>query len=176
MSRIIEQPNYTKAIRSLDDYKVSVQNMLERREEWKAEIRDRIKQVLISLRERTDIQLNVDVNEDLDNLNAVILGLPNKPSGIAELGYDPFKGEFPVKQFTKTEGYLSFNQVYNGQIVVVINYPYIEDKVSQRGAAVNGYYEPKDLTTNTIIGIVADFFDAMTKWENETRQPIGFVQ
>lgn len=83
----------------------------------------------------------------------------------------------------KHGGYITFSQAYNGDIFVILVYPYIEDHTSELPNELLDKISPDNITPDYVLQKVDYFLDKMIGWELSTLkkdtdtisiEPIGF--
>jgi hypothetical protein len=72
----------------------------------------------------------------------------------------------------KHGGSLIFTPAYNGDIFVIVNYPYIEDHMSQLPAEVIERIAPSDVTEEYVFRQAQTFLQEMTAWEEGIETPL----
>lgn len=106
--------------------------------------------------------------EAMENLDIIVLGFKNESSGIV----GQIQGV--LKFFAKISGKLVYSQVYNGEVYVLIDYPYVENHVERQQPKFVGKFRPSDIDKDLILDHINEFLNEMLKWESGTRKLIGF--
>ncbi len=82
------------------------------------------------------------------------------------------------RDLIKFNGALIYQQLFNGKIVVVINYPQIEDYSQPKPPKTIAIYRPEELKEPFLIRHLEEFVQEITNWEDydddEPMQRIGF--
>lgn len=80
------------------------------------------------------------------------------------------------KEYRTKGGALIFAQSFNGEIYVIITYPYVEEWITQREAEVITTVTPEDITEDFVCLQVEKFLDEMIKWQSHIQKytPMGF--
>ncbi len=106
--------------------------------------------------------------EAMENLDVIVLGFKNEPSGIA----GQIQGV--LRFFAKISGKLIYSQVYNGEVYVLIDYPHVENHVERQPPKFIAKYKPSQISEDLILDHINEFLDEMHNWESGTRKLIGF--
>ena len=143
------------------------------RKAWKTELASKIQQILTEIAKETNLPGEVTCKENMENLEAVELSLGQSQSGIFETINDQVH-----RHLIKHNGSLIYQQLFNGKIIVVIHYPYIENYGQPRPPKTIAIYRPEEIKTPYIIRHVEQLLTEITNWEDfdddEPNQKIGF--
>ena len=78
----------------------------------------------------------------------------------------------------KQNGSLIYQQLFNGKVIVLISYPYIENYGEPRPPKTIAIYRPEELREPFFIRHMEEFLSELTTWEDydddEPIQRIGF--
>jgi hypothetical protein len=159
--------------RRAQQYKEVLQNTISYRKTWGDGFRDFIKAQLEALVQAIELQATVEVRADVENLGAVVLNLGDVKSGMYQhLGADI------ERHLIKHNGSLIYQQLFNGKIIVLIQYPYIENYGQPRPPHTVAIYRPEELQEPFFIRHVDEFLSEIMKWEDfdddEPNKRIGF--
>ena len=110
----------------------------------------------------TPIGWNVQILDWTKNSEGVNITFGPERSGIIE------KTESTFKSYIKEGGTIAFSQAYNGDIFVIIIFPFIDKLVSQTDNKLLGKFNPEIISEDFIIKHVSTFLDEMIKWEKST--------
>ena len=87
-------------------------------------------------------------------------------------------GEDIKRHLIKNNGSLVYQQLFNGKVVVVINYPYIETYGQPHPPKTIAIYRPEELKEPYFVRHMEEFVKEVTNWEDydddEPNQRIGF--
>lgn len=148
-------------------------NTVAYREAWKKTLKDEIITQLKELVKETNLYAEVETKEDVENLEAIVLNLGESKSGI----YEKVNKEVN-RHLIKHHGSLIYQQLFNGKIIVLINYPMIEGYGQPRPPQTLAIYRPEEVKPPFIIRHVEEFVKEVTNWEDydddEPHQKIGF--
>jgi len=130
---------------------------------------------LTKLNKKTKLGAEVEVKENLENLEVLILNLGKEESGIREMIPDSKL----KRQLIKSNGALVFQQLFNGKIMIMIIYPYIEGYGEPRPPKNLEIVRPQELNEGYIMRYFDEFIKEITAWEDyDDDQPsvnkIGF--
>ena len=97
----------------------------------------------------------------------------NSKSGLAQ---DVVDGH--TRELIKHNGSLIYQQLFNGKVVVVIQYPFIENHGKPQPHKQVGIYRPEEMREPYFQRHVEELLTEVTKWEDydddEPNQKIGF--
>lgn len=119
----------------------------------------------------THFNLNCKVQEvnTYKNYEAVNLTFGNTRSGIVK------EKENEIKHFNKFGGALSFSQSCNGQIDVIILFPFIEEITDKTDKMVLVQVQPAEIDEPFIYRQVSKFLHELMKWESNPQIPtVGY--
>ncbi len=158
----------------VDKYNTVKSNTIAYRKAWYDGLRDKIQNQLNALIDATGLPGKVDVFEEYKNLEAVVLNLGIEKSGLGEV-----YNENTSKDFFKNNGALVYQQLYNGKVSVLINYPVIEGMTQPAPPRTIEILRPEELKEVFILRHVERFLKEITTWEdydddNEQTPTIGF--
>jgi hypothetical protein len=162
--------------RKVDRYKEILTNTMRYREAWGGGLKKTIMDHLRSLAEAGGLPATIEERTDIQNLEAVVLTLGNAESGLAE----PV-GNGLRRALIKQNGSLVYQQLFNGKILVLINFPYIEKYGQPQPPKTIAIYRPEELKEPYFLRHVETFVSDMTTWEDydddvtpDPNQRIGF--
>jgi hypothetical protein len=160
--------------RRVERYKEVLENTNKYRETWEKELRDSIRNQLKTLADACGLSAVVEVNEATKNLGSVALNLGSVESGLVQL----LSGQIQ-RDLVKFNGSLAYQQLFNGKIMVSINYPQIEAYGQPMQPKVVAIYRPEELKEPFFIRHLEEFVNEITQWEDfdddqQTNTPIGF--
>lgn len=143
----------------------------DRRQHWQLTSKPFLLKYLGEIAEKCKLKWKVGSNEILQNLESIYLVFDAEPSGIVE------QSQFSLVQKMKIGGFLSFSQTRNGQIVVWINFPFIDGMQEDKSKTeMLETIEPEEITEENLNRYIEKFLDEMIQWENDARDEIGFVR
>jgi len=159
--------------RKVNQYKEALNNTQNYRQAWKNGLKDGIIQTLEHLNTECELGAKIEVKEEMENLNAIVMSLGESKSGMyTEVGEDV------ERHLIKHNGSLVYQQLFNGKIIVLINYPFIENYGRPSPPKTVAIYRPEELTEPFYLRHVEEFVTEITKWEDydddEPTKRIGF--
>jgi hypothetical protein len=160
--------------RKVAQHKEVLNNTLEYREVWKASLRQFIQDALSNVAERVSLDAAIEHRADIGNLEAVALTLGSAESGLEEPVGNMKRG------LIKHNGSLVYQQLFNGKVLVLLNYPYIEKYGEPQMPKTIAIYRPEELKMPYILRHLETFVSEMINWEDyddevpEPNQRIGF--
>lgn len=159
--------------RKANQYKEVLQNTESYRQVWKDSLRQAIVQQLEQLSEAVELKVKVEVRSDMENLEAVVLSLGEVKSGVYQQ-----VGEDIQRHLIKHNGSLIYQQLFNGKVIVLINYPHIENYGQPRPPKTIAIYRPEELKDPFFLRHMEEFLTEITNWEDydddEPNKRIGF--
>lgn len=146
----------------VDKYNSILGNTKTYRVKWGEEIHDLISNTLETIIKKTKLNAFVEVKDDIENLEIITLSLGSEVSGIAE----KFPGNKTKRPFIKNNGALIFQQLFNGKIMTMILYPYIEGYGQPKPPKTVEIVRPEELTDDFIVRYVEEFLQEIIEWED----------
>lgn len=154
-------------------YKNVLQNTQNYRAVWKESLRDEIVGKLKGLVELTGLEAKIDVRSEMENLEAIVLSLGEAKSGMFQK-----VNEEVQRHLIKHNGALIYQQLFNGKVIVLINYPFIENYGQPRPPKTVAIYRPEELKEPYFVRHMEEFIQEVTNWEDfdddEPNKRIGF--
>lgn len=143
------------------------------RQAWKDSLKQEIIDQLNNLSEASGLEGQVEQRGDLENLEAVVFTLGSARSGMFQQVNENFK-----RDLVKYNGALVYQQLFNGKVVVLIQYPFIEGYGEPKPPKQVAIYRPAELQPPFFIRHLETFISEITHWEDydddEPAQRIGF--
>lgn len=161
--------------RKVERYKEVLQNTENYRAAWNQGLKKYIIQLLHELMEATNLPAELEERSEIGNLEAVSLNMGVVASGLGE----PV-GNGMRRDLIKQNGSLVYQQLFNGKVLVLINYPYIEKYGQPLPPRTLGIYRPEELKEPYFLRHFETFLSELTQWEDydddapEPNQRIGF--
>lgn len=159
--------------RKVAQYKEVLQNTENYRAAWTEELRESIINKLQSLIDATGLGAKLEVKGDMENLQAVVISLGESKSGMYQKVADDIK-----RHLIKHNGSLIYQQLFNGKVIVMIQYPFIENYGEPNPPKTIAIYRPEELKDPYFVRHMEEFVQEITKWEDydddEPNKKIGF--
>lgn len=159
--------------RKVRQYEEVLDNTAKYREAWHNTTRDSIRNILQHLIDETGLKAEVELRSDIENLEAIVMSLGQSKSGMYQRVSDEVQ-----RHLIKHNGSLVYQQLFNGKIIVLINYPFIENYGKPRPPKTVAIYRPEELREPYFIRHVEEFIQDVTNWEDydddEPNKRIGF--
>lgn len=154
-------------------YKEILQNTETYRQVWKDELKAAIIQQLEDLVAAIGLDANVTDKGEMENLEAIVLSLGDVKSGMYKQVSEDVK-----RHLIKHNGSLVYQQLFNGKVIVLINYPFIENYGQPRPPKTVAIYRPEELRAPFYIRHLEEFITEISNWEDfdddEPNKRIGF--
>lgn len=142
-------------------YKEVLQNTHKYRQEWQDRLKGQISDYLLQMSEQAGLQGTVEERADFVNLEALIFSLGDEKSGVSkELTSDI------QRDMIKHNGSLIYQQLFNGKILVMMNYPFIEGYGEPAPPRTIGIYRPGELKQPFLLRHLETFVMEITLWED----------
>ena len=165
--------NLTNLTRKVADYHRVLAQTESYRKTWDDGLETEIKTALEHLITETKLAATVEVKEEIANLAAITLSLGNIRSGLKQ---DVVEGV--SRDMIKHNGSLVYQQLFNGKVVVIVQYPFIENYGKPQPPKQIGIFRPEELRAPYFQRHVEELLTEVTKWEDydddEPNQKIGF--
>lgn len=153
------------------DYENSLKKIKDNRKYWQERTKPLLINTLGKIKDTYPLDWSVQVLDERKNLEAVNITFNNSSSGIMieENNYS--------KIYNKLPGTIVFSQIVNGNVIVNIVYPYIEDLVSDKPYKLLEIISPELITEKYIFEKVSHFLKEITNWENSNKETtLGYVK
>jgi hypothetical protein len=166
-------PQMINLKRKVSQYKEVLQNTEKYRAAWHESIKQNIIDSLQELIDATELGASIEERAEMENLQAVVVTLGEVKSGMfQQLGTDI------QRHLIKHNGSLIYQQLFNGKIIVLINYPFIESYGEPNPPKTIAIYRPEELSKVYYTRHLEEFVQEITKWEDydddEPNKKIGF--
>lgn len=148
--------------RKTEEYKEIIQNTKNYRADWTATVIPQLQKILNQIIKESSLEAKVILKDAMENLNVVMLSLGQDISGIAE----KIEDTEAKRQMIKNNGSLIFQQLFNGKILVMIMYPYIEGYGQPQPPKTLEILRPHELTDPFILRYVEEFLREIIEWED----------
>lgn len=167
--------DYSNLKRRVEHYKQILDNTQRYREIWQTQMKTLIMDTLRQAADAAGLNCSVEDRYDVANLETIILSLGASHSGLGESVGDDLR-----RDLIKQNGALVYQQLFNGKILVVINYPFIEKYGQPQPPKQIAIYRPNELNPPHFVRHLEEFITEITNWEDfdddqpATHQQIGF--
>lgn len=164
--------------RKVEMYHVVLKNTINYRRIWQDSLKAEIMQNLTELSEKAGLTGTVEEREELVNLGGVVFSLGAEKSGMSHAVAENIQ-----RDMIKQNGSLIYQQLFNGKIMVLVNYPFIENYGQQSQPKPIGIYRPEELKKPFIVRHLEAFIQEIINWEDydddhnggaKDHQTIGF--
>ncbi len=164
----------TKLLTNVKKLDKVLQNTQDYRTQWETSHKNMITLTLEQLITDAGIQGEVVINDNYEGLEAISLALQTKDSGIYERISDKTK-----RALIRNGGVLTYHQLFNGKIGILIGYPYIEGIGQPKMPKTIEIVRPEELKEIHVLRHVEMFMDEIAEWEDfdddkDATHTIGF--
>lgn len=154
--------NYNNIKNKVDRYKQILKNTQDYRKEWNDNLKEMIVETLQSIVKESEMAAFVEVKDEIENLEVVTLSLGTEVSGIAER----LQGNTTKRPFLKSAGALIFQQLFNGKVMMMIMYPYIEGYGQPKPPRTLEILRPEEFKKEFILRYAEQFMREVIEWED----------
>ncbi len=164
---------YFNLKKKVKNYQEVLSNTQSYRAAWENELKDFIVNQLTEITAAVGLDAKIETKSKLQNLEAIVLSLGDVESGMYQKVNESFQ-----RHLIKHNGSLIYQQLFNGKIIVIINYPFIENYGQPHPPKTIGIYRPEELKTPFCVRHLEEFVNEITNWEDydddEPNKKIGF--
>jgi hypothetical protein len=146
----------------VEKYNTILENTRNYRKIWNTELKNLIKDTLSEIIKVSKLPAFIDVQDDIENLEVIGLNMGTEVSGIAE----KLPGNKSKRPFIKSNGTLIFQQLFNGKVMIMVMYPYIEGYGQPKPPMTLEILRPEELKTDFILRYVEEFMREIIEWED----------
>ena len=162
-----------------NEYKLILENTQEYRVQWDKKMKPLILKTLKEILKQTGINGKINIQDNIENLEAIVLDLGRSASGISE----NLENTDIKRAMIKSNGTLIYQQLFNGKVMIMTVSPYIEGYGEPKPPKPLEILRPRELSTGFIIRHMETFLKEITEWEDydddepskkNAFNPIGF--
>ena len=143
-------------------YNEILQNTINYRRAWNESLKQLIVDTLNETIDAVNLKAVVDIKDQVNNLEVVALSMGHNASGLAE----KIPGSDSKREFLKSNGALIYQQMFNGKVMIMIMYPYIENYGEPRPPKTLEILRPEEFKKQYIIKHVEALFKELIEWED----------
>ena len=170
-------PDYINLTKKVKNYHEILANTRAYREVWDKSLKDFIIKQLKEITKTVGLEAKIETKSELENLEAIVLSMGDVKSGMYKQVNDSIK-----RHLIKHNGSLIYQQLFNGKVIVMINYPYIEGYGEPHPPKTIAIYRPEELKEPFFLRHMEEFVTELYQWEDyddddkgdATNQKIGF--
>lgn len=145
-------------------YQGALAKVKDNRRIWQEVTEKLILSVLNEVAGQVPLNWAVHQTEELENLEGVALVFLPEVSGISH----------SYRQFLKQGGQLVFTQTYNGEVLVAVVFPMVEEVIAAAEPKILAKILPEDINEGFVLEQVEKFLLELANWEITMRHSIGF--
>lgn len=159
--------------RKVDLYNEVLANTENYRTAWQTGLKAMIIKLLQDMAQEVNLPVKVEERVQMENLEAIVMSLGTVKSGMYQ------KIEHGIEMpLVKHSGSLIYQQLFNGKVIVLIQYPFIENYGQPRPPKTIAIYRPEELKEPYFVRHFEEFVHEITAWEDydddEPSKKIGF--
>ena len=162
----------------VDAYNQILSNTENYRKDWADSLKPMITNGLEQIVKSTGLNAVIEVKDNVKNLEVIVLNLGQDVSGIGE----KLEGSDSTRPMIKNKGALVYQQLFNGKLLILIMYPFIEGYGEPRPPRTLEILRPHEMKEPFLLRHVEEFMNEIIGWEDydddidETAKvnPIGF--
>ncbi len=169
------EQDYLNFQRKVAHYQEVLKNTEQYRSYWQKKLKPELMDYLQRAADSAKLVCTVSERSEIENLGAVVLSLGSSRSGLGE----PV-GEGMYRDLIKQNGSLVYQQLFNGKILVLINFPHIDKYGEPQPPKTLAIYRPEEVKEPYLIRHLETFITDMATWEDydddrlDENQRIGF--
>lgn len=153
--------DYSNIQGKVSKYNAILDNTSNYRNEWK-NLKKVITENLDEIIKETKLNAFVDVKDDIENLEVITLSLGTEVSGIAE----KLPGSKVKRPFIKSNGSLIFQQLFNGKVMMMVMYPFIEGYGQPKPPMTLEILRPEEFKPVNVLRYTETFLKEVIEWED----------
>ncbi len=171
----IQDIDYANLTQRVQRYQEVLKNTASYRAVWQSELRQAIMDQLRQAAEAAALPGRIEHRSEILNLEAVVFNLGVGSSGLGEPVAEGVK-----RDLIKQNGSLVYQQLFNGKVLVLINYPFIEKYGQPQPPKTIAIYRPEEIKVPFILRHLETLVTEVANWEDydddapEPNQRIGF--
>lgn len=169
----MDESNMENLMKYVNQYNQVLTNTEDFREIWRTETKIFIREKLESILNELDLKASVKVRDKVSNLEAIEFTLGRSESGLSHRVNRRIQ-----RALIKYNGALIYQQLFNGKIIVLIHYPYIEGYLDPRPPRTLAISRPSEIKKVNLSQHLEEFFKELILWEDfeqdEPHKEIGF--
>ncbi len=162
----------------VNKYKAIIESTKSYRKDWSETLKAMIMDTLEEINTTSKLGAVIELQDSIQNLEVIIFSLGQEMSGLAE----KLQNSKATRPMIKNNGQLVYQQLFNGKIMVMIAYPYIEGYGQPKPPKMVEILRPEEFKQPYILRHVEEFLKEVIGWEDyddEVQEkmginPIGF--
>jgi len=154
--------NYSNTTDKVEKYNSILSNTTNYRKDWCDSLKIMIQDELNKVIKETNLSAYVELKDDIENLEVISFSLGTEISGIAE----KLPGNKTKRPFIKSNGSLIFQQLFNGKVMMMIMYPYIEGYGQPKPPMTLEILRPEEFKPPFVLRYVETFLKEVIEWED----------
>jgi len=145
----------------VDAYNQILSNTDNYRKDWSDTLAPMITNGLEQIVKATGLNAVVEVKDNVKNLEVIVLNLGQDVSGIGE----KLEGSNSTRPMIKNKGALVYQQLFNGKLLILIMYPFIEGYGEPRPPRTLEILRPHEMKEPYLLRHVEEFMNEIISWE-----------
>jgi len=154
--------DYSNIAGKVEKYNTILKNTQNYRKDWRESLKQMIIDNLNKIIEETKLNAYVECKDDIENLEVITMSLGTEISGIAE----KLPGNKVKRPFIKSNGALIFQQLFNGKVMMMIMYPYIEGYGQPKPPLNIEILRPEEFKPEFLLRYTEQFLKEVIDWED----------
>ncbi|MCB0657474.1 MAG: hypothetical protein KDC57_15115 [Saprospiraceae bacterium] len=152
---------YTNLLSKVQNYKAILAKTEHYRAAWSGGLKPLLLQTLTEINQRCALNAEISEMDELVNIGLVQFSLGTEASGIAARINNNLQ-----QPLIKSKGSLIYQQLFNGKVLVMIQYPHIEGFGDPRVPKTIAIYRPEEIKEPFIIRHMEEFLQEIIGWED----------
>jgi len=154
--------DYSNIADKVEKYNSILKNTQNYRKDWRESLKQMIIDNLNKIIKETKLNAYVECKDDIENLEVITMSLGTEISGIAE----KLPGNKVKRPFIKSNGALIFQQLFNGKVMMMIMYPYIEGYGQPKPPLNIEILRPEEFKPEFLLRYTEKFLAEVIDWED----------
>ncbi len=158
----------------IKNYNQILNNTKSYRKDWSEGLKKMISSTLESIIKKTKLKAILEIQDEIENLEVIMLSLGTEVSGIAE----KIPNSKAYRPYIKTNGSLIYQQLFNGKIMIMIAYPFIEGYGQPKPPKMLEILRPEEFKEGYVVHHVEQFMREIIDWEDyddDIPEKMGFT-
>lgn len=163
----------------VDTYRGIVENTKNYRKDWHEHLKKMIISNLEEINKQSGLGAKIEIQDNMENLEVILFSLGQEVSGIAE----KVDNTDITRPMIKNNGALVYQQLFNGKVMIMVSYPFIEGYAQPKPPRMIEILRPEEFKEPYVIRHVEEFLKDVIDWEDYDDDaqskmpatPIGFT-
>lgn len=146
----------------VNKYKSIIESTKSYRKDWNESLKQMIMDALKEINDVSELGAVIELQDSVKNLEVILFSLGHEMSGIAE----KLANSKATRPMIKNNGQLIYQQLFNGKIMIMIAYPFIEGYGQPKPPKMVEILRPEEFKQPYMIRHVEEFLKEVIEWED----------